>query len=52
LLRHNLNVAVVTAAGYGDETEKYEKRLSGLLKGFKESDLTPEQLERFYVFGN
>ncbi|KXN72487.1 IMP-specific 5-nucleotidase [Conidiobolus coronatus NRRL 28638] len=51
LLRHNLNVAVVTAAGYGDETEKYEKRLSGLLKGFKESDLTPEQLERFYVFG-
>ncbi|KAI9291846.1 IMP-specific 5'-nucleotidase 1 [Neoconidiobolus thromboides FSU 785] len=51
LLEKDLFVAVVTAAGYGDDSIKYEGRLSGLLKGFSNSRLTPEQLKRFFVFG-
>ncbi|KAJ9069360.1 IMP 5'-nucleotidase [Entomophthora muscae] len=51
LLEHDKTVAVVTAASYGDEASKYEGRLKGLLKGFSLSNLTQEQLHRFFVFG-
>jgi IMP and pyridine-specific 5'-nucleotidase len=51
LLRFNLQVAIVTAAGYPGNPARYEQRLSGLLDGFKTSDLSPEQLSRFYVLG-
>ncbi|ORX91198.1 IMP-specific 5-nucleotidase [Basidiobolus meristosporus CBS 931.73] len=51
LLRNNLYVAIVTAAGYGNAHIKYESRLSGLLEGFRQSQLTKEQLSRFYVLG-
>jgi IMP and pyridine-specific 5'-nucleotidase len=51
ILAHNVKVAIVTAAGYGEEAERYEKRLSGLLEGFKASKLSKEQLETFYVLG-
>ncbi|KAJ3125457.1 hypothetical protein HK098_000271 [Nowakowskiella sp. JEL0407] len=51
LLNHNLFVAIVTAAGYANDSQRYEKRLSGLLDGMRQSDLSPEQLGRFYVFG-
>lgn len=51
LLKNDINVAVVTAAGYGEDTKRYEGRLLGLLKGFSNSDLTSQQKERFFVFG-
>lgn len=51
LLRHGVFVAVTTAAGYEYNVEKYEFRLSGLLKYFEKRGLTPIECERFYLFG-
>eukprot|EP00560_Eucampia_antarctica_P008411 CAMPEP_0197825108 /NCGR_PEP_ID=MMETSP1437-20131217/2243_1 /TAXON_ID=49252 ORGANISM="Eucampia antarctica, Strain CCMP1452" /NCGR_SAMPLE_ID=MMETSP1437 /ASSEMBLY_ACC=CAM_ASM_001096 /LENGTH=517 /DNA_ID=CAMNT_0043424975 /DNA_START=301 /DNA_END=1854 /DNA_ORIENTATION=- len=51
LLRHGVTLAVVTAAGYEYQAEKYEVRLSGLLSYFKEKELPPKDCERFYLFG-
>lgn len=51
LLRHGVTLAVVTAAGYEYNTEKYELRLSGLLSYFKSKNLPEKDCERFYLFG-
>lgn len=51
LLKQGVVVAVVTAAGYEYNVEKYEFRLSGLLNYFKAKKLTAEQCERFLLFG-
>ena len=51
LLKHGVAVAVVTAAGYEYNVEKYEFRLSGLIDFFKARGLTEEECERFYLFG-
>ena len=51
LLKHGVTIAVVTAAGYEYQAEKYELRLSGLLAYFKERGLEGDDLERFYIFG-
>src|ERR1043165_9597763 len=51
LLEYNLNVCVVTAAGYPGDASRYEKRLSGLLKGFEDARLPKEMCEKFYVLG-
>lgn len=51
LLRHGVTLAVVTAAGYEYQAEKYEVRLSGLLSYFQEKKLPPKDCERFYLFG-
>ncbi len=51
LLRHGVTLAVVTAAGYEYQTERYEMRLSGLLAYFKAKNLPPDDCERFYLFG-
>lgn len=51
LLRHGVFVAVVTAAGYEYIVEKYEFRLSGLLKYFQKRGLTEQECNRFYLFG-
>jgi IMP and pyridine-specific 5'-nucleotidase len=51
LLKQGVVVAVVTAAGYEYNAEKYEFRLSGLLNYFKAKKLTAEQCERFLLFG-
>ena len=51
LLKHGVTVAVVTAAGYEYNVDKYEFRLSGLLDYFKSKNLTAEQCERFFLFG-
>jgi IMP-specific 5'-nucleotidase len=51
LLKQGVIVAVVTAAGYEYNVEKYEFRLSGLLNYFKAKKLTAEQCERFLLFG-
>jgi len=51
LLQHNTNVAIVTAAGYPGEPERFEQRLAGLLQAFKDTNLPPELCDRFYVMG-
>ena len=53
LLKNDVTVAVVTAAGYEYDTSKYELRLSGLLQYFKNHSykLTKKQLNCFYLFG-
>lgn len=51
LLKHGVSIAVVTAAGYEYQADKYELRLSGLIAYFKERGLEGEDLERFYIFG-
>lgn len=51
LLTQGVTVAVVTAAGYEYHTEKYELRLSGLLRYFEEHKLAPEDCDRFYLMG-
>ena len=51
LLKQGVIVAVVTAAGYEYNVEKYEFRLSGLLNYFKAKKLTEEECERFLLFG-
>ncbi|KAJ2823927.1 IMP 5'-nucleotidase [Coemansia erecta] len=51
LLRRRINVAIVTAAGYGADAARYEQRLSGLLRGFAAAGLTPDEVARFYVLG-
>ncbi|CAG8807016.1 13018_t:CDS:2, partial [Dentiscutata erythropus] len=37
LLEFDFNVCVVTAAGYPGDAQRYEQRLSGLLKGFEKT---------------
>ncbi|KAI9479128.1 IMP 5'-nucleotidase [Coemansia sp. RSA 990] len=51
LLQRSVSVAIVTAAGYGNDAPRYEMRLSGLLHGFKKHRLSPAQVARFYVLG-
>ena len=51
LLRKGIYVAVVTAAGYAGEPSRYEQRLSGLFDRFREANLSPDVLQRFFVLG-
>ncbi|KAJ1722952.1 IMP 5'-nucleotidase [Coemansia erecta] len=51
LLRRRIAVAIVTAAGYGDDAARYEMRLSGLLKGFARAGLRADEVARFFVLG-
>jgi IMP and pyridine-specific 5'-nucleotidase len=51
LLKNGVTIAVVTAAGYEYQREKYELRLSGLLKYFKARKLPARDCERFFLFG-
>ena len=41
LLENGVHAALVTAAGYGYDTAKYETRLSGLLDYFAEQQAGP-----------
>jgi IMP and pyridine-specific 5'-nucleotidase len=49
LLKHGVAVAVVTAAGYEYNVEKYEFRISGLLHYFQQRGLNEEECGRFYL---
>lgn len=51
LLCHNVKVSVITAASYGWDGEKYERRLRGLLDRFIEENMTKSQVENFFIFG-
>ena len=49
LLRANCCVAIVTAAGYPGNSERFEQRLAGLLEVLAKEQLPPHLCERFYV---
>ena len=49
LLQNGVAVAVVTAAGYEYQVEKYSLRLTGLLKYFKEKNLSKAECNLFLV---
>lgn len=51
LLERGVKVAIVTAAGYGEDPLKYEGRLSGLLDGMRAAKLSKEAVEKFWVLG-
>ncbi|XP_024384374.1 IMP-specific 5'-nucleotidase 1 [Physcomitrium patens] len=51
LMREGINVAIVTAAGYPGNAEKFENRLAGLLEAFKELELPPTITKLFHVMG-
>ena len=51
LLRNEVNVAIITAAGYPGQVGRYEERLEGLLEVFEKLRVPKEVLDRFYVMG-
>eukprot|EP00917_Polyrhabdina_sp_WS-2016_P014940 GHVP01032599.1.p1 GENE.GHVP01032599.1~~GHVP01032599.1.p1 ORF type:complete len:405 (+),score=52.96 GHVP01032599.1:440-1654(+) len=51
LLRVGIMVALVTAAAYGYQTEKYSVRVQGLLDYMKKEQLGPEVVKNFFIFG-
>ncbi|CEM09774.1 unnamed protein product [Vitrella brassicaformis CCMP3155] len=51
LLKSNVNIALVTAAGYGYDHEKYEGRIRGLLDFFRQQKIKPHVVSRFFVLG-
>ena len=50
LLANNVNVAIITAAGY-PSTTRFEERVAGLLEVFKDLKVPNEILGRFYIMG-
>ncbi|GLC52785.1 hypothetical protein PLESTB_000668100 [Pleodorina starrii] len=51
LMRSNVQVAIVTAAGYPGEPDKFEKRVMGLLEAFRKLKLPAEVTSRFHIMG-
>jgi len=51
LMRSNVQVAIVTAAGYPGEAHKFERRLSGLLEAFRALKLPAEITNKFHIMG-
>eukprot|EP00041_Stephanoeca_diplocostata_P028624 m.823750 g.823750 ORF g.823750 m.823750 type:complete len:422 (+) comp23404_c0_seq1:107-1372(+) len=51
LITEGVYVALVTAAGYGNNSEKYEARIQLLLDTFAALDLPEEARARFFVMG-
>lgn len=51
LMRSNVHVAIVTAAGYPGAPERFEQRVQGLLYAFTQLDLPPAVTGRFHIMG-
>jgi len=51
LMRNGVEVAIVTAAGYPGQPEKFEMRVQGLLDEFKRLKLSPNITKRFHILG-
>ena len=51
LMRLGVHVAIVTAAGYPQEPEKFEQRVEGLLVAFQMLDLPKQVVDRFHIMG-
>ena len=47
LMRSGINVAIVTAAGYPGEPERFEQRMAGLLAAFRRLKLPAEVTDRW-----
>ena len=47
LMRSNVHVAIVTAAGYPGQAERFEQRVEGLLAAFRHLRLSAEVTDRF-----
>lgn len=47
LMRSNVHVAIVTAAGYPGQAERFEQRVEGLLAAFRHLRLPAEVTDRF-----
>ena len=50
LLKNNVNVAIITAAGY-PQANHFEERVSGLLQRFRELKVPKDILARFHIMG-
>jgi IMP and pyridine-specific 5'-nucleotidase len=46
MMRSGISVAIVTAAGYPGEPERFEQRVAGLLSAFRRLKLPPEVTDR------
>eukprot|EP00250_Pteridium_aquilinum_P006963 c16778_g1_i1 orf=141-1703(+) len=51
LLQHGAHVAIVTAAGYPGEPEKFETRFAGLLAAFEDLSLPQTITSLFHIMG-
>ncbi|KAH7444603.1 hypothetical protein KP509_02G084900 [Ceratopteris richardii] len=51
LLQHGAHVAIVTAAGYPGEPQKFENRFAGLLAAFEDLCLPREITSLFHIMG-
>ncbi len=47
LMRSNVHVGIVTAAGYPGDAAKFEQRIAGLLQAFKRLNLSPQVTSRW-----
>lgn len=50
-LLKKMNIAIVTAAGYNNDAEKYQERLENLLKYFQKHNIKDGSYKKFYVMG-
>lgn len=50
-LLRKMNIAIVTAAGYSNDAEKYQERLENLLKYFHAHNGSDGSYKKFYVMG-
>ncbi|KAI3438181.1 hypothetical protein D9Q98_000618 [Chlorella vulgaris] len=51
LMRSNVHVAIVTAAGYPGAPERFEQRVEGLLAAFRQLNLSKSITDRFHIMG-
>ncbi|CRH03691.1 IMP-specific 5'-nucleotidase, putative [Plasmodium relictum] len=51
ILLKKMNIAIVTAACYNNDAEKYQKRLENLLKYFSKHNIEDGSYKNFYVMG-
>ncbi|KAL3138405.1 hypothetical protein ABBQ32_006201 [Trebouxia sp. C0010 RCD-2024] len=51
LMRSNVHVAIVTAAGYPGQADKFEQRVAGLTATFRKLHLPQHIMDRFHIMG-
>lgn len=51
LMRKGIHVAIVTAAGYPNDADKFGQRVEGLLAAFTALNLPEEVTDRFHIMG-
>lgn len=49
LMRHGIYVAIVTAAGYPGEAERFEQRIEGLVNAFRRLRLPTSVTDRYHA---